>query len=58
MNDLGMLSDVPCLEVPCIPSITACYKIVQEREPLGFHAGEELVMRTYSSIFEPTIHKV
>jgi hypothetical protein len=35
-----MCSDVPCLEVPCIPSITASDKILQEREPQGSDAGK------------------
>jgi hypothetical protein len=57
MNDSRIRSDVPCLEVPCIPPITASVKILQERELQGSDAGEG-VTHTYSSIFQPPIQKV
>jgi hypothetical protein len=44
-------------EVPCIPCITACHDILQEREQRVFNAGGE-VMYNYYSIFHPPIHKV
>jgi hypothetical protein len=44
-------------DVPCFPSITACDEILQERGTQGFDGGGE-VLYTYSSIFQPPIHKV
>jgi hypothetical protein len=55
--DFCLRSDVPGLEVPWIPSITACDEILQEREPHGSHAIGE-VLHTYSSTFEPSTLKV
>jgi hypothetical protein len=57
VKDLRIRSDVPCLEVPYIPFITACDEIMQETEPQGLDSGGE-VIHTYSSVFQPPTHKI
>jgi hypothetical protein len=48
-----MRSDVPCLEVPCILTVTACGGILRKERTAGFLCGW-----VDSSVFQPPTHKL